>query len=157
MSAPFEKSKGSAERAVNLHGTCVVIGGRAALLRGRPGSLKSDLALRFLSQFASRGAALVADDRVLVSREGESLLARCPEEISGKLEVRGLGIVDLPPAGESPLVLLVDLVAAADVPRMPPEPAPREELCGVSLPLLRLDPREPSAPVKLKLALTGVL
>ena len=30
-----------------VHGTCVALGRRAALLRGKPGAGKSDLALRF--------------------------------------------------------------------------------------------------------------
>ncbi|MGD9866628.1 MAG: HPr kinase/phosphorylase [Hyphomicrobiales bacterium] len=156
MSAP-PKAGGAAPAAVNLHGTCVALGGRAALLRGRPGSLKSDLALRFLSAFKAEGAGLVADDQVLVRLVDGVLLARCPQALSGRLEVRGLGIVEVASAGEAPLALLVDLVPSQDVPRMPPEPAPAEEVCGVALPVVRLDPREASAPVKLRLALTGAL
>lgn len=143
--------------AINIHGVCVAVAGRGALLRGRPGSLKSDLALRFLAHYD--GAALVADDQVLVAPgAGATLVARCPRAIAGKLEVRGLGIVDVRHAAEAGLVLLVDLVSGAgSVERMPPDPAPREALCGISLPVMRLDPREASAPFKLKLALTGSL
>ncbi len=42
-----------------VHGTCVEVEGTAVLLRGPPGSGKSDLALRLIES----GARLVADDR----------------------------------------------------------------------------------------------
>ncbi len=46
--------------------------------------------------------------------------------------------------------LVVDLVVRETVERLP-EPA-AAELCGVALPLIRLDPFEASAPAKLRLA-----
>jgi HPr kinase/phosphorylase len=139
-----------------VHGTCVTLGRRAALLRGAPGSGKSDLALRFLF-LARRGPAaleapaLVADDQVRLSRDGERVLAAAPESIAGKMEVRGLGIVGIKPTAESELVLVVDLVDSASVERLPPPATVR--LLGVDLPLLRLAPLEASAPIKLALAL----
>ncbi len=147
---------------LRVHGTCVAIAGRAALLRGAPGSGKSDLALRFVSAFR-RGlqpedvAWLVSDDQVLISKKGEVLFARAPETIAGRLEVRGIGIVTMDYRSGAQLSVIVDLVDAKDVPRMPPEPPPREEFLGVPVPVLRLDPHEASCPVKLKLALTGGL
>ena len=141
-----------------VHGTCVAISGHAALLRGEPGSGKSDLALRFVSAFGNRtgiAACLVSDDQVLVSRHGEALRVSAPATIAGKLEVRGVGIVDLDRCDGAELKLVVDMAATDDVPRLPPEPAPQEVLLGVSVPLLRLNPFEASCPVKLKLALTG--
>lgn len=131
-----------------------------ALIRGAPGSGKSDLALRFISLFGVaeggiEGACLVADDQVLLSREGRGLVARSPETIAGRLEVRGVGIVEVPHRRRTPLTLIVDLAAAGDVPRLPPDPLPREEILGVHVPVLKLNPFEVSSPVKLKLALTG--
>ena len=131
-----------------------------ALLRGAPGAGKSDLALRFISLFGApdrglQGACLVADDQVLLSREGRGLFARSPESIAGRLEVRGVGIVEVPHCARAPLSLIVDLVAAGDVPRLPPDPLPREDILGVHTPVLRLNPFEISSPVKLKLVLTG--
>lgn len=140
-----------------VHGTCVALGRRAALLRGAPGSGKSDLALRFLF-LARRGPAaleapaLVADDQVCLSRDGERVLASAPESILGKMEVRGIGIVGVKPALESELVLVVDLVDSAEVERLP-GPDARVRLLGIDLPLLRLAPLESSAPIKLALAL----
>src|SRR5262245_3720616 len=88
------------DEAELVHGTCVALGRGAALLRGPPGSGKSDLALRFL-YLARRGAAaleaplLVADDQVRLTRQGPHLLATAPQSIRGKMEVRGLGIADV--------------------------------------------------------------
>ncbi|MEC9368550.1 MAG: aldolase [Pseudomonadota bacterium] len=138
----------------NVHGVCLAMAGRAVLLRGPSGSLKSDLALRFLSRFAAEGAVLVADDQVLLRVHDGVILARAPAAIAGKLEVRGIGIVDVPASGEARLVLVAVLGDASEIPRLPPDPPPSARICGVELPLVRLDPREASAPEKLKLALT---
>jgi serine kinase of HPr protein (carbohydrate metabolism regulator) len=139
-----------------VHGTCVALGRRAALLRGPSGSGKSDLALRFLF-LARRGPAaleppaLVADDQVRISRDSDRLLAAAPESIAGKMEVRGVGIVGIKPVAEAELVLVVDLVAPNEVERMPePQTVP---LLGLEIPLIRLAPMEASAPIKLALAL----
>lgn len=143
-----------------VHGTCVAISGAGALLRGAPGSGKSDLAMRFISLFGGddgtrEAACLVADDQVLLSRASEGLVARPPEAIAGKLEVRGLGIVEVAHCKRISLTLIVDLVAAEDVPRLPRDPLPCEDILGVATPVLKLNPFEISSPVKLKLALTG--
>ena len=143
-----------------VHGTGVAISGSGALLRGAPGAGKSDLALRFISLFGmqerdDQGASLIADDQVLVSREGQQLVARSPESIAGRLEVRGVGIVEVPYREQNRLTLIVDLCPAGDMPRLPPDPLPREEVLGVRIPVLKLNPFEESCPVKLKLALTG--
>ena len=140
-----------------VHGTCVALGRRAALLRGPSGAGKSDLALRFLF-LARRGPAaldppaLVADDQVSLRRDGDRVLAAAPETILGQIEVRGLGIVGVKPVAEAELVLVVDLVNADMVERLPPDGL-TTLLAGVDLPLLRLTPFEASAPIKLALAL----
>jgi serine kinase of HPr protein (carbohydrate metabolism regulator) len=139
-----------------VHGTCVAFGRRAALLRGAPGSGKSDLALRFLA-LPPDGAMkpmLVADDQVFAEPQpNRTLIVSAPPTIAGNLEIRGLGIVEVPFVAEAELELVCDLVAAKDVPRMPPESPEVTEIAGISLPLLRLAPFEASAPLKLKMAL----
>ncbi len=151
---------GGTRGEVLVHGTCIAMSASGALLRGAPGAGKSDLALRFISLFGARdggnpGACLVADDQVLLSRDGQGLLARSPQAIAGRLEVRGVGIVEVPHCEDAPLTLIVDLAAAGAVPRLPPDPLPREDILGVHIPVLKLNPFEVSAPLKLKLALTG--
>ena len=144
--------------SVLVHGTCVALGTKAALLRGPSGSGKSDLALRFLSLAPDGGqqAQLVADDQVIVDLRGADLIVSPPGTLAGKIEVRGLGIVDVPHLREATLMLAVDLVRLEDVPRVPEETLERIEIAGRPLPLLKLCAFEASAPLKLKLALIGV-
>jgi len=139
-----------------VHGTCVALGRRGALLRGSPGSGKSDLALRFMA-LPGEGEfqpLLVADDQVWVEAGANgALMASPPETIAGKIEVRGLGIVDVPFLAQAQLVLVCDLVGGKDAPRMPPEPWERTVIAGIPVPALKLAPFEVSAPLKLKMAL----
>jgi serine kinase of HPr protein (carbohydrate metabolism regulator) len=140
-----------------VHGTCVALGRAAALLRGPSGSGKSDLALRFLF-LSRRGPAaleaptLVADDRVQLVRSGDSILASAPETIRGKLEVRGVGIIEVKTVAEAELRLVVDLVAAEEVERLPDSDAGPPVL-GVAVPHMRLTPWETSSAIKLALGL----
>jgi len=139
-----------------VHGTCVALGAYAALLRGGSGAGKSDLALRFLA-LPGAGALLpklVADDQVWVEASAKGELAvSAPEPIAGKIEVRGLGLVDVPFIERARLILVCDLVNSDYVPRMPPDPWEQTEIACVAVPLLKLSPFEPSAPLKLKMAL----
>ncbi|MGH6947158.1 MAG: RNase adapter RapZ [Kiloniellales bacterium] len=138
-----------------VHATTVALPGPGGplgvLLRGKPGAGKSDLALRLIDL----GARLIADDQTALERReganGPALIARAPAAIADRLEVRGLGILPVAALAEVEVVLAVDLVAASDVPRLP-EPD-EEEIAGVTLPRLALDPFAASAPVKLRLAL----
>ena len=129
------------------HGTVVAFAGRGVLLRGEPGAGKSDLALRLIAL----GADLVADDQVEVTAGPDGPVARVPPTLAGLIEVRGLGIRSLPHLARATLALVVDLVAAERVERMP-EPAV-ERLGGRDVPRVSLDPFQASAPLKLLLAL----
>lgn len=143
-----------------VHGTCVALGRHAALLRACSGSGKSDLALRFLALPAEEELEprLVADDQVLLEATGDGgLMASAPARLAGKIEARGLGILAVPYLAEAPLVLVVDLVAGDQVPRMPPEPLECTTIAGVTVPILQLAPFELSAALKLKLALLSAV
>jgi serine kinase of HPr protein (carbohydrate metabolism regulator) len=139
-----------------VHGTCVALGRRGALLRGSPGAGKSDLALRFMA-LPDDGALqprLVADDQVLVTAGADGkLLASPPQTIAGKIEVRGLGIMEVPFLAQAELVLVCDLVGGKDVPRMPIDAEAQTVIAGLPVPTLKLAPFEASAPIKLKMAL----
>ena len=100
---------------IQVHGTCVELEGVACLLRGPPGSGKSDLALRLFDH----GARLVADDQVVLRREGDRVIASAPPDFTGAIEVRGIGVVGLEGVSEAPLGLVVDLVSAEEVERLP--------------------------------------
>src|SRR5215475_7809711 len=95
------------EAVLLVHATAVAIGGAGVLLTGRPGSGKSDLALRLVDG----GAALIADDQVMLQRDGDRLIAGFPDaapaELRGRLEVRGLGLMPVAPSAAMPLALVV--------------------------------------------------
>ena len=120
--------------------------GAGILLRGPSGSGKSDLALRLIDG----GARLVADDQTELRRSGAGLVASAPAAIAGLLEIRGIGIVHCPPAASAPLRLVVDLVPAESVERLPEPRSCRYLDCDI--PLIALAPFEASTPAKLRFA-----
>ena len=125
--------------------TCVSIGGRGLLIEGPSGSGKSNLALSLID----RGAVLVGDDGVTLEVRGNRLFASPPPEIAGKLEIRNVGLVDLPTT-EAPLALVVRLDQAA--PRFIDE-AEMLEVAAHTLPLVRLWPDAPALPLRTEWAL----
>ena len=96
-------------------GSCVTLEDRAVLIQGASGSGKSELALHLMAL----GATLVADDGVLLSREGQSVIVRSPESISGLIEARGIGLLRAKPDPSAALFLVVDLDETEDQ-RLPP-------------------------------------
>lgn len=141
-----------------VHATAVALrisrAWHAVLLRGPSGAGKSDLALRLMDD---DGARLIADDQTHIARKGRALIASAPASIAGKIEVRGVGIVDLPRSrrlAAAPVTLLVDLVPSDRIERLP-DPL-HEMLESVRLPVLALAPFEASASAKLRLALTRI-
>lgn len=128
------------------HATAVSIHGRGVLIEGLSGSGKSDLALRLID----RGALLVSDDQVLLTREGARLIAAPPATIAGKIEVRGLGIVDHYHRDRVAIALIVRLDDAVE--RMPDAPE-THSIAGVAVPVVTVLPFEASAPIKVELAL----
>src|SRR5215210_109728 len=128
-----------------LHASTVALDGRAVLISGPSGSGKSDLTLRLLD----RGFSLVSDDQTLVRREDGRLIASAPPAIAGKLEIRGIGIVDMDHVTDMPVALFVELTS--EFQRLPDENRERPIL-GVSLPLVSVDAMAASAPSKVALA-----
>ncbi len=128
-----------------VHGTCIAIHDTGVLLRGAPGSGKSDLALRLIDG----GAHLVADDQVSVTAADAGPAATAPSQISGMIEVRGIGIVEMPAQHSVVLACVFDLVPAGDIDRLP-EPA-TTEIAGHTLPCFRIDPTSASAAAKVRL------
>jgi len=131
---------------MQIHATCVALGGHGVLLRGPSGAGKSDLALRLIVG----GARLIADDRVDIANEDGAVIARAPATLAGLMEVRGLGILRMEFDEAARVTCVIDLVAPADVKRLP-EPA-AADLCGVEVPLFQLDAFSAAAAAKVRLA-----
>jgi HPr kinase/phosphorylase len=75
-----------------LHGSLVDVYGVGLLFTGESGIGKSETAL----DLVERGHRLVADDIVIVSRRGPSILVGSSNELLGhRMEIRGVGIVDV--------------------------------------------------------------
>jgi HPr kinase/phosphorylase len=116
-----------------IHASAVLIGPKAALIRGPAGSGKSQLVWALLSTLPF--ARLVADDRAYVEACAGRLLVRPAPALAGMLEIRGLGIKRVAYEGVAAVGLVVDL-AAEDAARHPAEGAEKTVISGVSLPRL---------------------
>lgn len=103
---------------MNIHASLIDINGKGVLIRGKSGSGKSDLALRFIYE---EKAKLVADDRVDIWVEDGIVKGKAPRELYGMLEIRGVGISVLDDIiEETNIDLVVDLVDSIDkIERMP--------------------------------------
>jgi serine kinase of HPr protein (carbohydrate metabolism regulator) len=129
-----------------LHASCVARDGRAVMIFGPSGAGKSDLALRLID----RGFALVSDDQTMVRKSGERLLASAPPTIRGKLEIRGIGIVEMTPATDVPVAMIVELTS--EIQRLPDD-ARERVILGTPVPLISVDAKTASAAIKVSLAL----
>src|SRR3954447_22487577 len=96
---PRAQPSGPRLSAETVHASTVATEGRAVVIAGPSGSGKSDLALRLLD----RGFTLVSDDQTTIKRDGDRLIASAPPNIAGKLEIRGIGIVEMDVHGDVPV------------------------------------------------------
>jgi serine kinase of HPr protein (carbohydrate metabolism regulator) len=140
------------DKPIFLQATAISVEGAGVLLRGAPGSGKSDLALRLIDG----GAELIADDGVELMRAGKQLMLRlpaaAPPATQGRLEVRGLGILPVPTIETAALGLVIELLRLG---APPPERLPESatiSLLGLAFPVIRLAGLEASAPAKVRLA-----
>ena len=121
-----------------IHASAVLVGARAVLIQGPPGSGKSSLALALLHA-AAQGllpfARLVADDRAHIEAAHGRLLVRPAPALAGLIEVRGLGIRRLPFEPLAVAGLVVEL-GRTDAERLPQPDRRRADIAGVVLPRL---------------------
>lgn len=124
------------QSCVNLHATCLVLGEAGVLIMGASGSGKSTLALSLLTLAQTHGlfSRLVADDRVLVQRQGDRVLAFPHPVTIGMIEKRGLGILTLL---HEPAVRIDWLINWCENPERMPE-TQHDLLLGLPLRCLRL-------------------
>lgn len=100
--------------ACQIHGSAVAFNQKAVLITGAAGSGKSTLALELIAL----GAKLIADDRVDLTRAGDSVLAAPPSTIAGTVEARGVGLIDMDHVQDVPVAWIVDL-DQAETERLP--------------------------------------
>jgi len=141
----------AAPARLQIHASCVALAGAGVLLRGAPGSGKSDLALRLVDG----GGLLVADDLCEIRREGQRLLADLPAAVDpsfrGRIAIRGIGFLILPHAGVTPLSLVADLTPGAVPGNVDDSCLGEVVYLGIALPRIVLDPFQASATARLRL------
>jgi HPr kinase/phosphorylase len=140
-----------------IHATSISLNGTGVVIRGPSGAGKSSLALQLLETVGtgltndSITAALIADDQTeLLLRDGK-LFASPPPTIKGRLEVRGVGIVNCPSVENIPVVLVVDVKPSETIERMPEPQQLLTSILGVELPCFAIDADHPSAASRLRL------
>ncbi len=131
----------------SLHATAILWGSKAVLIRGSSGAGKSQLALSILEAANGRAtfAALISDDRVIVSCASGRLIAKAHPAISDQIEDRGHAIISVKSEPAGVIAAVVDLTNPALIPRLP---APEDMIAiieGVKLPRLMLAEGTPLA------------
>lgn len=120
--------------AKNFHGNGMIFDGVGIFIRGISGSGKSLLTLSLL-QFASasgKRAILVGDDRLDIYKQNRRLIMQVPDQIAGKIELAGRGIISCEYEKTSPIDLIIDLSKTYQ--RMPDKSRFSASLLDVKLP-----------------------
>ena len=130
-----------------IHASAVLVGPKAALIRGPSGSGKSKLAWQLLDSTLPF-TRLVGDDRVYVEAQAGRLLVRPAEGLAGLIEMHGLGIRRVPYEAMAVAGFVVDL-AAADAGRLPADQARQDAISGVTLPRLAVAAGADALPIVL--------
>lgn len=117
-----------------MHASFVLWRNKGILFRGKSGSGKSELALKFIE---NKNAVLVADDVVALKTRQNKLWGYAPENIRGLLEIRNVGISRYEFAAEAEVSLLVNLVQYKEnLDRLPKNKT--ENILGVEIPAIDL-------------------
>jgi HPr kinase/phosphorylase len=146
---------------ITLHASCVALKDDGVLILGTSGMGKSDLVLTLIDQpgygtgDALIRARLVADDQTTIERRGDALYASSPQPIAGLLEIRGQGIVAVDHVAEVRLALVVRLMPASEIERLPEE-GQVSSIAGVALPEIAIDPTKVTAAARIRAALTAI-
>jgi len=133
-----------------LYATALAIDDHGILLTGKSGIGKSDLAWGLID----RGAILISDDIVHLEQQKDKLVLHTPPAIAGKIEIRSLGILDIPYTTAIDLVLKIQLT---DLTERYPLDRQVETLLETCISTVAIAPQEASAPIKVELALKHAL
>ncbi|NRA87080.1 MAG: hypothetical protein HRU28_06730 [Rhizobiales bacterium] len=147
-----------------IHATTIYLDGYGVMISGPSGIGKSSLALDLLNDahgfeyilLNSGNNKLVADDQTLIAKVetdgGAQLQANCPQNIEGKFEVRGLGIINLPYKSPAPINLYVEIVDNLPE-RMPAKKNQTRKLLGVSISFIQIYKNDRFAKARVRAAL----
>ncbi len=83
------------------------------------------------------------------------MFATAPQPIAGLLEIRGQGIVKVDHLPEARLTLVVRLMPATEIERLP-DNAQINRIAGVVLPEIAIDPSKVTATARIRAVLTAV-
>lgn len=123
----------------SIHATSIVVGRTGLLFLGPSGSGKTAAAFACLSEATALGwnAALIADDRTILTVHANRCIASCPDSIRGLLELRGTGIVSFRQIDRAVMQCAVVLTEPSSDTRLPSE-SETFSCNGASMPLMRL-------------------
>ena len=134
-----------------IHASCVKWKNKGILLIGESGCGKSTGALALIE----KGATLIADDYINIDIQNNTVFAVCPDTITGKIEVRGVGIVNMKSLPQTQIDLVIDCKPDfASVPRMPEEKT--QNFSNKEVPLYDLCPFENIFAQKVSLILASL-
>ena len=133
-----------------IHSSSVVLDDNGVLIMGDSCSGKSDLALRLIDH----GATLISDDVSICKKKFNDIYLFCPSETKGLLEVRDIGIITVPYVEEIKLRLVVKLTVSKT--NRLPNKNNFLKILGIKYPLLKIDGRNSSAVVKIKVKLNEI-
>lgn len=139
-----------------FHGTAVVVGEKGVLILGESGAGKSALAERIIHEARARGhfAVLIGDDRVVIHVGAGRLVISGHPAIRGRIERRGIGIIDVNSAQKAVLKGVISITT--NPPRLPGEDSKTLGIAGIHVPLLALrDDRDLAAKAHLALEWIG--
>ena len=118
----------------SIHASALVIHTQGVLIFGESGAGKSSLILEILAS-QSHFSKLIGDDRLLLEAHHGRLIASSPLAIQGKIEARGLGILEFAFIEKAQIDLLVEL--SPDPSERMPKPQ-SHEINGIILPKLTI-------------------
>ena len=113
----------------NIHSSSVEFDGHGVLIKGQSGSGKSSLALKLIML----GANLIADDQTTVFIEKNKVYLCAPPSLPRGLEIRGVGILNVPVCAKAQLKLVIDL-STIEKKRLPNLSERRINILGYSFP-----------------------
>lgn len=142
-----------------IHATLIQLSGFGVLLRGHSNSGKSSIALRLIdeAELSRMTCHLIADDQVILSLNEGRLIGGAPDNLFGKIEMRGVGIINVDARRDCMIDLVVDLTPHQSFERMPDESLDYATIAGIATRRIHIAERNPDAPTIIKMALKTIL